>query len=78
MNNTRVSIVLGVISTLIFLALLPHLIQDFFNDDAGIIKRISYLAIPMFVVIMWRQILSLLKNGNTDNSGKPGNTNAKI
>jgi len=78
MNNKHVSIVLGVISTLIFLVLLPHLIQDFFTDDASIWKRLNYLAMPLFVGLMWHQILKLLKNGNTRNSSEPENTNTTI
>ncbi|MDP1675416.1 MAG: hypothetical protein Q8L88_01025 [Bacteroidota bacterium] len=78
MNNKHFSIVLGIISTLLFLALLPHLIQDFFKEDVSIWKRLSYLATPFFVSIMWHHILKLLKNGNTQNSGRPENNNANI
>ncbi len=76
MNNKRFSIVLGVISTLIFLALLPYLIRDFFKEGTGIWTRLNYFAIPLFVAFMWRQIVKLLKEGDVRNSDEPENDNA--
>ena len=78
MINKHFSIVLGVISTILFLVLLPHLLQDFFREDATIWKRLNYLVIPLIVVIMWRQILKLLRDGNTQHSNNPENNSAEV